>query len=297
MFAVHNDYYVLQGAHAAIANDCSTCHNGDYSNTPNTCVGCHLADYNATTEPNHQSLQFSTDCAACHAENAWEPATFNHDQTDFPLTGAHTTTNCMECHTQGYAGTPTDCASCHTPDYNQATNPNHVALGFSTNCATCHTTHPDWSPATFNHNDYYVLNGAHAAIANDCAACHTGDYNNTPNTCAGCHLDDYNRATDPNHISAQFPTDCASCHSENAWEPSTFDHDGQYFPIYSGRHQGEWNQCVDCHTSPSNFAVFSCIDCHEHSNRAEVDNDHSEVRDYSYTSQACLTCHPTGNGD
>jgi hypothetical protein len=50
------------------------------------------------------------------------------------------------------------------------------------------------------------LLGAHAAIANDCAACRNGDYNNTPNTCAGCHTDDFNAATDPNHAAQQFPT-------------------------------------------------------------------------------------------
>ncbi|MEZ4887068.1 MAG: hypothetical protein R3E32_20225 [Chitinophagales bacterium] len=27
-FAVHDDFYALNGAHAAIANDCATCHNG-----------------------------------------------------------------------------------------------------------------------------------------------------------------------------------------------------------------------------------------------------------------------------
>ncbi|MBK8702298.1 MAG: hypothetical protein IPN33_00905 [Saprospiraceae bacterium] len=85
---------------------------------------------------------------------------------------------------------------------------------------------------------------------------------------------DYNQANNPNHISAQFPTTCANCHSENAWEPATFDHDDMYFPIYSGKHDGEWNQCVDCHTVPGNFSLFSCIDCHEHDNQQEVDNDH-----------------------
>ena len=46
--------------------------------------------------------------------------------------------------------------------------------------------------------------------------------------------------TDPDHTAAGFSTDCATCHSETAWEPSTFDHDGLYFPIYSGEHDGEW---------------------------------------------------------
>ena len=29
----HNDFYLLQGAHLNIANDCSSCHAGDYNNT------------------------------------------------------------------------------------------------------------------------------------------------------------------------------------------------------------------------------------------------------------------------
>ncbi|MEZ4951392.1 MAG: hypothetical protein R2784_18690 [Saprospiraceae bacterium] len=98
-----------------------------------------------------------------------------------PLTGAHTDVNCLECHANGYAGTPTDCASCHTPDFNSTINPDHNQLNLPMDCATCHTTEPDWFPATFPiHNDFYPLNGAHAAIANNCAACHNGDYTNTP---------------------------------------------------------------------------------------------------------------------
>ena len=367
-FANHNEYYALNGAHTTIANDCATCHNGDYNNTPNTCVGCHVDDFNSTTDPNHAAQQFSTDCVICHTESAWEPAIFDHNQTNFvlngahtstdcischeagyagtptdcaschmedynvttdpnhaaqqfstdcvichsenswnpaaldhnltnfPLTGVHTTTECVECHVDGYVGTPTDCASCHTTDFNQTTNPNHNTLGISTDCASCHTTEPEWNPAAFdNHNEYYALNGAHATIANDCATCHNGDYNNTPNTCVECHLDDYNNTNNPNHSTAQFPTDCESCHTENAWEPSTFDHDGQYFPIYSGKHREAWNQCMECHTVSGNFSVFSCIDCHEHSNQASLNDKHKEFQDYTYTSISCFSCHPTGN--
>ena len=94
-------------------------------------------------------------------------------------------------------------------------------------------------------------------------ACHNGNYNNTPNTCAGCHMDDYNATTDPNHKTLQFPKECESCHSESAWLPSTFNHDGLYFPIYQGKHKGEWDQCMDCHNSPGNFKQFTCINCHQ----------------------------------
>ncbi|MCK6694518.1 MAG: hypothetical protein L6Q97_20770, partial [Thermoanaerobaculia bacterium] len=131
----------------------------------------------------------------------------------------------------------------------------------------------------------------HAAIANDCAACHNGNYNNTPNTCAGCHLDDYNQANNPNHASAGFPTTCQNCHSETAWVPANFDHDGMYFPIYSGSHENAWDQCIDCHTTPGNFSIFSCTVCHVN---PETNNDHQGVPGYVYSSPACYACHPDG---
>ena len=367
-FPVHDNYYQLNGAHAAIANNCVDCHNGDYNNTPNTCVGCHLADYNSTTNPNHQQAQFNTDCATCHTENSWSPSIFDHDgqyfpiysgahngqwndciechtnpnnyadvsclgchlqsptnsqhivvngyvyqssaciachptgdannvfdhnTTSFPLTQSHNGVNCIECHANGYVGTPTNCDACHMPDFNSSVNPNHNNLGLSNDCAMCHTAAPDWQPAAFPvHNNYYPLNGAHALVANNCAMCHNGDYNNTPNTCVGCHLNDYNSTTNPNHAQAQFPTDCAVCHSENQWVPANFDHDGQYFPIYSNTHQGKWSDCTDCHANPNNYADFTCFTCH---GQSSTNNDHSQVNGYVYQSQACLQCHPTGN--
>jgi len=296
-FANHNDFYALNGAHATIANDCATCHNGNYTNTPNTCAGCHTPDFNAATDPNHVANQFPQDCATCHSESAWIPSSFNHNSV-WPFTGAHTAVadDCIACHVGGnYTSTPTDCAGCHTPDFNQSLNPNHVALGLPNDCAMCHTTAPDWQPATFPiHSDFYVLNGAHATIANDCAACHNGNYNNTPNTCFGCHSTDYNTATNPNHVALQFSQDCATCHSETSWVPSTFDHDAQHFPIYSGAHNGEWDACVDCHTNPADYMQFTCTTCHTN---PETNNDHNGVGGYVYQSDACLACHPTGSGD
>jgi hypothetical protein len=178
-------------------------------------------------------------------------------------------------------------------NYNQSTNPNHAGINIPTQCATCHTTIPGWAPATFPiHNNYYILAGAHVAIANECAVCHNGNYNSTPNTCVGCHLNDYNQTTDPNHAAAQFPTTCSDCHSQNAWTPANWDHDGQYFPIYSGKHNGEWSTCSDCHKNPANYAEFTCTtSCHPQSS---TNDDHQGVAGYSYNSAACYNCHPNG---
>ncbi len=293
-----NNGFPLLGAHAAAS--CNQCHISEtalrFERIGNDCINCHSADYAATTSPNHASAGFSTDCSECHHINSleWFADQTTHDF--FPLTKGHDIADCTRCHTSGFQGTPNACIACHTTDYNQTVNPNHAALSFSTDCAACHTTDPGWAPASFaNHNDFYPLNGAHATIANDCAACHNNTFSNTPNTCFGCHSADYNQTSNPNHTSAQFPTDCASCHSETAWTPATFDHDDQVFPIYSGNHRGEWDQCSECHTTANNFSAFSCIDCHEHNDAADLADEHDDVQGYSYTSSACYSCHPKGN--
>ena len=291
----HNNYYPLTGAHATIANNCVLCHNGNYVNTPNTCVGCHLANFNATTNPNHITSNFPTDCQICHSTTAWVPSTFNHNNV-YPLTGAHATiaNNCYACHQGNYVNTPNTCVGCHLPNFNATTNPNHAAINIPTTCETCHTTDPNWTPATFPiHNNYYVLAGAHIAIANNCVVCHNGNYNNTPNTCVGCHLANYNQTTNPNHAAAQFPTTCTTCHNQSAWVPATWNHDVLYFPIYSGKHNGHWNSCTDCHPNAANYAVFTCTtSCHSQSS---TNSHHNGVPGYTYNSTACYNCHPTGN--
>ena len=223
------------------------------------------------------------------------PASFDiHDQY-YPLTGAHSNVanDCVLCHNGDYVNTPNTCVGCHQDDYDGSTNPDHQTNNISTDCISCHNEDA-WVPSDFNHNDFYVLNGAHANIANDCFSCHMGDYVNTPTTCIGCHQSDYDGTTNPDHAAAGFPTDCLSCHTEDAWLPVSWDHDGMYFPIYSGKHEGEWNLCIDCHTVPNDFTLFSCIDCHEHNDQAQVDDDHNGIAGYVYESNACYSCHPTG---
>lgn len=369
--SINHDMFPLTGGHAI--SICNECHKTpDYSSTSPECASCHQADYDATVNPNHNTIGFSINCKDCHTTNpGWKPAdyrehdaksfpvysgkhlgtwvscsechvnpasyaqytcischdhfkpemddkhegvqgyvysspdcfachptgsaegTFNHSTSIFPLTGAHASTDCIKCHTTGYPGTPTACYSCHAVDFNQSLNPNHAASGIPTECGTCHTTLPGWKPATFPiHDSYYVIAGAHLAIANDCATCHQGNYNATPNTCSGCHLANYNQTTNPNHAAAQFPTSCSDCHTQTAWIPADWNHDAQYFPIYSGKHRGEWNTCADCHSNPGNYSVFTCTtSCHPQSS---TNNDHQGVSNYSYNSAACYNCHPQG---
>jgi hypothetical protein len=285
--------FPLTGGHANL--ECSACHANGYAGTSTVCADCHINNYNQSTNPNHATAGIPTDCASCHTTNpGWNPATFPIHNNYYALTGAHASgPTCADCHNGNYNTTPNACAGCHINNYNQTTNPPHVSLAIPTECATCHTTNPGWTPAAFPiHNNYYVLAGAHVNLA--CSSCHTnGNYTSAPNTCAGCHLPDYNQTNNPNHAAAQFPTDCETCHTQTAWIPSTFDHDGQYFPIYSGKHKNKWNTCSDCHPNPSNFTVFTCTtSCHPQNS---TNNHHQGVNGYSYNSAACYQCHPTGN--
>ena len=295
-FNHNNTGFPLTGAHTTVL--CSACHTNGFSGTPTACSACHINAYNQTNNPNHTSAGIATTCETCHTTNpGWTPATMPTHNNYWALTGAHASiTNCDNCHNGNYNNNiPNTCVGCHQNNYNQTNNPSHTSLGLSTDCASCHTTNPGWSPALFpNHNNYWALTGAHATITN-CDQCHNGNYNTAPNTCVGCHLNDYNSTTNPAHAPAQFPTDCQMCHTTTAWSPSTFNHDGQYFPIYSGHHAGTWTLCTDCHTNASNYQLFSCIDCHAHNNQTQVDNQHQGVTGYSYNSIACYNCHPTGS--
>jgi hypothetical protein len=151
-------------------------------------------------------------------------------------------------------------------------------------------------PATFAiHGNYWVLAGAHSVIATNCALCHKGNYITTPNTCEGCHITKYNATTNPKHSTAQFPTDCEVCHTVVAWKPSTYNHDAQYFPIYSGKHKEAWGQqCSICHTNAANYSVFNCLSCHNNPSELANYDKHKARADYQYTSLACYTCHPRG---
>jgi hypothetical protein len=134
----------LLGSHIPVS--CDQCHNGNYSNTPNTCEGCHMPDYNSSVDPDHVTAGLPTDCGQCHNEGSWDNATFDHNLTDFPLTGMHVNVNCIECHAAGYTNTPTNCDACHMADYTGTVEPNHTQANFSNDCTQCHTT-DGWTPS------------------------------------------------------------------------------------------------------------------------------------------------------
>ncbi|MCB0667141.1 MAG: hypothetical protein KDC80_15030, partial [Saprospiraceae bacterium] len=300
-FKGHDEEFfpIYSGAHGGEWDQCQDCHQSGNNYSLFTCLECHEHNQ-GEMDKEHRNVQGysynSTSCLACHPTGNSE-SVFDHSRTAFPLTGSHTTVECLECHLNGYAGTSTQCVDCHNADFDLALNPDHRNLNFSSDCASCHTTQPEWKPALMpNHNEFFVLNGAHAGIAADCASCHSSDFGSTPNTCAGCHIDDYRATTNPPHENSGFSDDCAACHSENAWQPASFDHDAMYFPIHTGAHNGTWNECTECHTTSGNYMAFSCVECHEH-NQDKTDAEHLGISGYAFNSDACIGCHPTGSAE
>ncbi|RMG67601.1 MAG: hypothetical protein D6722_12880 [Bacteroidetes bacterium] len=291
--ALSHDFFPLTLGHDI--QDCARCHTtGNFSDASPECVQCHQADFNATTNPSHTQLGFSNDCAACHTTDPdWRPAEFrDHDAQFFPIySGEHRGEwdACDECHQNPANYAEFTCITCHT---NPGTDNDHRGISgyvyLSTACLVCH---PDGSEdGAFDHNSTgFPLQGQHNGL--DCAACHANGFAGTPTDCFACHADDYQATNNPNHSQAQFPTDCAQCHTEDGWTPASFDHDGMYFPIYSGKHRETWDECTICHNNPGNYGDFTCLSCHIDPNTS---NKHNGVSGYVYESTACLSCHPTG---
>lgn len=128
-------FFPLTGGHSNLNCFTSKCHaNGLYKGVPTTCVSCHLDKYNATTNPAHSTVGFSTDCQSCHSINSWTPATFDHEKY-FPIkSGRHSGINCSECHTNAtnYKSFTCVTSSCHG-------NAHHQNQG-SSGCYSCHST-------------------------------------------------------------------------------------------------------------------------------------------------------------
>ncbi len=261
--------FPLTGMHTVPPRQCTDCHiNGNYNLTTTTCISCHLKDFQGTTNPNHVSGGFAQTCEICHTTSAWQPATFDHSKTAFPLTGNHMVPprQCTDCHVNNnYNITNTACVSCHQTDYNNANAPvAHASAGFPTTCEQCHDTNL-WTDGVFNHTSTgFTLTGLHTVPPRQCSDCHTNNnYNITTGTCVSCHLKDFQSTTSPNHVTSNLPQTCENCHTTATWLNATFNHDTTGFPL-TGNHMVPPRACVDCHIN-NNYTLTNtaCVSCHQ----------------------------------
>ena len=126
-----------------------------------------LAGQTFAQSPHGSSLKY--DCSDCHEETTWKVIPknikFDHDKTQFKLTGEHKTVECRSCHASLiFSKAQTNCNSCHK-DIHQNT------VGFD--CENCHTT-KTWIIPNINEihrRSRFPLVGVHMSV--DCSSCHS----------------------------------------------------------------------------------------------------------------------------
>ncbi len=152
--------FKLEGKHATA--QCESCHqNGQYKGTPKDCYSCHRAD-------DAHNGQYGTACETCHTSTNWKNATFDHNLSRFPLTGAHVNVKCESCHqNRVFKGTPTECAACHRePEYHAGMFPGQA-------CSQCHAHHRLATGAIHRPAHTFPMNhGQEGGRVNTCADCH-----------------------------------------------------------------------------------------------------------------------------
>lgn len=197
--------YELTGSH--MATPCIECHQKEdrsltFTIENTACEDCHLDD-------NPHDDQFvdasgKTVCSTCHSTDTWQWASsaFDHDQTDFPLTGRHETVACVDCHprqtlasgaiVQQFKDVDTTCESCHSED-----DP-HQGQFVDNTCDRCHNTEA-LTITEFNHDDTrFPLTGAHLQTA-----------------CADCHFEETGPEQTPFIRFRPLGRECEDCHAGN----------------------------------------------------------------------------------
>jgi hypothetical protein len=185
--------------HEKLEADCFACHGSFTGADSRRCVTCHepasigklttaglKVTKPLTSVPFHQSLT-TDDCVACHSDHAGVKRFRQTGRFDHALLQKDTRGQCQNCHQS-----PKDAL------HKQITG----------NCTQCHSQ-DKWTPATFDHDKFFVLDRDHNA---KCATCHErNDYSRY--TCYGCHehtLQNIRRE----HIDEGIRefTNCVECH-------------------------------------------------------------------------------------
>jgi len=268
--------YVLEGKHIEV--DCKQCHKGRYTETIDysACKNCHEDYHRNEFEKNG----VSPDCLECHSlDIGFDYSLYTleqHQETAFPLEGAHVATPCFACHISEdderwtFKNLGSSCVDCH-----QDIHQGYISESYypDDNCKACHVNDA-WSSVTFDHSTTnWPLEGKHNEV--DCKACHFNEISdnngissqkfiNLEANCASCHENEHGES-----FAIEGITDCERCHITSSWFPVNFDHNTTNFPLV-GKHIHV--DCRACHTSSIEngktvvlykLNKFECIDCHQ----------------------------------
>lgn len=229
-------------------------------------------------------------CNACHIPDDWsviQPSGFDHDTTNFPLTGTHGLTRCSLCHTGStltekhlFSSVKNNCFECHLDIH-------ETQLG--QDCAACHSP-LSWESAAdvFRHEEsLFPLIGSHAGLP--CDQCHTnqvrGEFRGISTDCITCHESAKLQGDMQFSGHDQFSLYCQSCHEPFSWKDAQFNHADTGFPLLGNHLQA---QCIDCHYDGYSGTQHKCEFCHIDAYNSTTAPSHSSA---IYVPTDCAFCH------
>ncbi len=272
--------YPLKGKHAQVA--CANCHDpahGGFGAKPKfaQCADCHADAHNGTATLAGKVA----DCATCHGVSGFSGPSYTaamHQQSAYPLEGAHATADCSGCHRKLPASDASAaalgsarvmlrpkfgaCVDCHgDPHAGRFSAPNPRAR--KAECVACHNMSA-YSPSKFDGRMHaecaFPLEGAHMSVP--CQACHAElksprsktslrggelralSFESKQRLCADCHQSPHGTqfAGRKDHGA------CTSCHGVEAFVPTDrFNHDRDSQFKLDGAHKT--TPCASCHES------------------------------------------------
>jgi len=182
-----------------------------------------------------------------------------------PLSKAHSALtgpgNCQNCHVAPGKIAASLCLKCHKPIADRIAAKKGVHREVTDECAACHAEHSGaedlrpLDPKSFDHaqDAGFPLQGAHLAIAANCARCHTTrSYLGNKPECISCH--------EAGHPVA-LGTACGTCHTPTTWKnASRAFHKAGVF-VLEGKHLNL--ACASCHANGVvKGTPTKCYDCH-----------------------------------
>ncbi|MHC4956355.1 MAG: hypothetical protein ACYTGZ_21140 [Planctomycetota bacterium] len=267
--------YTLSGKHDELS--CRGCHRAErtYLGLAQKCDSCH--------DDVHGNDQFR-DCAACHDQNQFEPASlFDHDRS-FPLLGQHAEAKCDRCHSgldyKDVKGQ--QCHDCHESPHR---------FDSPDGCEACHGgADASWVVAQSEFDAArhgktgFALSKAHKAVA--CSDCHkpalayTARFPQPPRkqeSCEACHEDVHR---------GQFEARCTDCHEETRFLPSRYGREQHTTFVLRGAHAK--TECRACHAEVEETRKFvgtarTCAACHDDPHKGQFEPKGKE--------HGCDRCH------
>lgn len=261
--------FKLEERHLTV--DCKSCHKGKLT-APlkfGKCVDCHK-DYH---DNQFAKNGISPDCNTCHNIKGFKNAAYTleqHNQSTFPLNGAHQAAPCFDCHKKtekwAFREIGKRCVDCHSDIHKDFINTKFYSENA---CKNCHSEN-SWRALTFDHSKTnFPLLGVHKTQT--CRKCHFTEnedktfvqkFSKLGVSCKNCHKDIHFKQFEKNG-----DTDCNQCHEFENWKATKFDHNSTEFKLKDSH---ENVQCAKCHkpTIEENNTYIkykiktSCESCH-----------------------------------